>query len=103
MGRVVSVGILLTTFFGLDDGRFAVLFPAGAEIFVFIASTPAMPPPPLHAVGSEESYAGVNSRKSETGHSPPSNVEAKNFWSYISAPLYAFMLRYLIKPKGNSV
>jgi hypothetical protein len=37
----------------------------------------------------------------EADHSPPSNAEVKNAWSYISTPQYVFMAWCLVKHSDN--
>jgi hypothetical protein len=41
--------------------------------------------------GYWSSFPGIKRPGCEVDHSPPSNAEIKNEWSYTSAPLYAFM------------
>jgi len=40
---------------------------------------------------------GVKRPRREADHSPPSNAEVKNAWSYISTPQYVFLAWCLIK------
>jgi hypothetical protein len=44
---------------------------------------------------------GIKRPRCEADLAPPSNVEVKNVWSYISAPTYAFMAWWLIKHRDS--
>jgi hypothetical protein len=37
----------------------------------------------------------------EADHSPPSSVEVRNAWRYISTPPYVFLAWYLVKPRDS--
>jgi len=39
----------------------------------------------------------------EANHSPPSNAEVKNKWSYTSTPTYVFMAWSLVKHRCNFI
>jgi hypothetical protein len=55
----------------------------------------------LLSSGYRGSFPGVKRSGREADHSPPSNAEFKNVWSYISIHPYVFMSWYLVKQKDN--
>jgi hypothetical protein len=48
-------------------------------------------PPNLLYNGYRELFPGVRRLGREADHSPPTSVEVKNMWIYISTPPHAFM------------
>jgi hypothetical protein len=77
--------------YGLDDREFDSR--KELEILHFTtASRPALGPtqPPIQWVSVTLSLVVKRPRR-EADHSPPSNAEVKNAWSYTSTPQYAFM------------
>jgi hypothetical protein len=56
--------------------------------------------PPIRWVSGALSL-GVKRPRREADHSPPSNAEVKNMWSYTSSPLYIFMAWYLVKHRDK--
>jgi len=56
--------------------------------------------PPIQRVPGALSL-GLNWPGNEANHSPPSSVEVKNVWSYISDPSYVFIAWYVIKHRDN--
>jgi hypothetical protein len=88
------VGIALG--YGLDDRQ-------GLGIFLFTtASRTALGPtqPPIQRVRGALSL-GVKRPERESDHSPPSNAEVRNAWSYTSIPQYVFMAWCLVKYRDN--
>jgi hypothetical protein len=78
-----------------------VRIPAGTGIFLF--TTPSRTAlghtqPPIQWVPGDLSL-GVKRRGREAHHSPQSNAEVQNAWSYTSTPQYAFMAWYSVKRK----
>jgi hypothetical protein len=70
--------------YGLDDRVSRVRFPAGLGIFLLTtASRTALGPtqPPIQRVPGVLSL-GEKRPGREADHSPPSNAEVKNAWSY---------------------
>jgi hypothetical protein len=86
--------------YGLDD-RCSFLC-RGRDFILFVtAPRPALGPtqPPIQWV-PEALTLRVKWPGREADHSPPSNTEVKNAWSYTSAPPY-FMAWYLFKHMDN--
>jgi len=50
-----------------------------------------------YPVSTGGSFQGVKGAEHEANHSPPSNAEAKNAWSYTSTPQYVLMVWCLSK------
>jgi hypothetical protein len=46
-------------------------------------------------------FVQISLPEREVNHSPVSNVEVKNIWSYTYTPPYVFMARYFIKQADN--
>jgi hypothetical protein len=75
----------------------------GLGIFLFsTASRMVLGPiqPPIQKVPGNFSL-GTKRPGREAGHSPPSNAEVKNVWSYISTPPYALMVWCEVKRKST--
>jgi hypothetical protein len=75
----------------------------GLGIFLFdTVSRPALGPTQssIQWVPGELSL-GVKRPEREADHSPPSNAEVKNAWSYTSTPHYVFMAWYLVKHRDS--
>jgi len=48
-------------------------------------------------MGTRSNFLRGKAAGRDAGHSPSSNVEVKNTWSYISTPQYVFLAWCLIK------
>jgi len=57
--------------------------------------------PPFHFLSN--GYWRTKRSERKDNHSPPSSVEVKNGWSYISAPPYVFMAWFLVKYRAFMV
>jgi hypothetical protein len=85
-----TIGVL-----GFDSRR-------GLGIFFFTtASRTALEPtqPPIQ--WEPGAFPGIKRPGREADHSPPSNAEVKNAWSYTSTPQYVFMTWCLVKHRDN--
>jgi hypothetical protein len=82
--RDSSVGI--ATDYGLDDRMSGVRIPAMAENFSVHhhVQNGSGIHPPSYPMGIGSSFPGVKRPGREADHSPPTSVEVKNAWSYIS-------------------
>jgi hypothetical protein len=99
--RDSSVGIALG--YGLDDRVLGFDSRRGLGIFLFAtASGTALGPtqPPLQWIPGALSL-GIKGPGREADHSPPSNAEVKNAWSYTSTPQYVFMAWCLVNHRDN--
>jgi len=90
--RNSSVSMVTT----LRPGRYGVWFPAGATNFSLLAnaliSSGIQPTSSsMRTEGGGVLSLGLKRPKRKADHSPTSNVEVTNEWSYTSAPLYACM------------
>jgi hypothetical protein len=95
-------GILLVC--GLDDGGFQSR--QGLEIFLFTTvSRPALGPTQASLKWVLGALSlGVKRPGCEADHSPPSNADVKNAWSYTSAPpvrLHGVVFSFKKKHKDN--
>jgi hypothetical protein len=59
------------------------------------------PPTLLSNGGTRGSFPGVKWPEREADHSPPSNTEVKNAWSYTSTPQYASMAWCSVKTEST--
>jgi hypothetical protein len=89
--------------YGLDDRSSRVRFPSGAGIFSLHHSVQngSGAHPASYLIGTTGSFLGSKELEREADHSPPSNAEVKNAWSYTSTPQYAFMAWCLVKHRDN--
>jgi hypothetical protein len=55
--------------------------------------------PASYSLGTGGSSLELKRPRREAGHSPPSNAEIKNAWSYNTTPQYAFMAWCLVNKK----
>jgi len=53
-------------------------------------------------LGTGYCFLGVKLSGREADHSPPSNAEVQNAWSYTSIPQYIFLAWCLVKSTGNN-
>jgi hypothetical protein len=93
--RDSSVSIVTT----LQDGRPRFDSRQGLVIFLFAtASRPGLGSthPPIRQVSGDLS-SEVKQPERKVKHSPPSNAEVNNAWSYTSNPQYVFMVWCLIE------
>jgi hypothetical protein len=86
--RDSSVGI--KTVYGVDDREVGVRVQLGSEFsLLHIVQTGSRSHPAFYLMGTEVSFPGW---KAAETWSWPASAEVKKIWTYISTPLYAFML-----------
>jgi hypothetical protein len=74
--------------YGLDDRSFRVRSSAGAGNFSLhhLVQHGSGAHPASYPMGTEGCFSGGKAAGREADHSPPSNAEVKNAWSYTSTP-----------------
>jgi hypothetical protein len=89
--------------YGLDDRGSRVRFPAGAGNFCLHhrVQNGSGAHPASYAMGTGALSLGVKRPGREVDHSPPSDAEFKNAWSYTSTPPNVFMAWCLVKHRDN--
>jgi hypothetical protein len=98
-----SVGIALG--YGLDCLGSRIRFSAGAGNFSLPhrVQNGSGAHPASYPMGTGGSFPGVKQPGCEADHSPPSNAEVKNAWSYTSNPQHAFVAWCLVKHRDNFI
>jgi hypothetical protein len=90
--------VSIATGYGLNDRGVGVRVPLGARIFLFfrVIQIGSWAHPASYPTGTGGSFPGGKAAGREAHHSPPTNAEVKETWTYTSPPPYAFKTWCLI-------